>query len=81
MFDAFAIRDGKKCAIQVTTSPYRQIRNPVAVSAFLKFFCLGFYVCTVHPDMEHYYLSQYPAEEVPNMVMMTPEKVSKLRHV
>lgn len=51
MFDGFALKDGQRCAIQITTSPYRQIRNRVAVSAFLKFFGLNLYVCTVNPDL------------------------------
>jgi hypothetical protein len=81
MFDAFAIRDGKKCAIQITTSPCRQIRNRAAVSAFLRFFGLTFYVCTVNPDMQRYYLSNYGADEVPNMVMMIAKRVSELKSV
>ena len=79
MFDAFAIRDGKKCAFQITTSPYRQIRNRAAVSAFLKFFDLTLYVCTVNPDLERYYLSQYEPDKVPHMVMMTAKRVKQLK--
>lgn len=79
MFDAFAIKDRKKCAIQITTSPYRQIRNRASVSAFLKFFGLTLYVCTVNPDMKRYYLSKYEAEDVPHTVMMTAKRVTELK--
>lgn len=81
MFDAFAIRDRKKCAIQITTSPNRQIRNRASVSAFLKFFGLTLYVCTVNPDMKRYYLSEYEAKDVPHTVIMTAKRVAELRHV
>ena len=81
MFDAFAFRDGKKCAIQITTSPFRQIRNHAAVSAFLKFFGLTLYMCTVNPDMKHYYLSKYDAADVPHTIMMTAGRVRRLRPI
>ena len=81
MFDAFAIKDHKKCAIQITTSPFRQIRNRASVSAFLKFFGLTLYVCTVNPDMKRYYLSKYEAEDVPHTVMMTAKRVRELKSV
>lgn len=81
MFDAFAFKEGKRCAIQITTSPSRQIRNRVAVSAFLKFFGMRLYVCTVNPDMKHYYLSKYDAENVPHTVMMTAVRVQRLRSI
>ena len=81
MFDAFAIKDRKKCAIQITTSPFRQIRNRASVSAFLKFFGLTLYVCTVNPDMKRYYLSKYDGEDVPHTVMMTAKRVRELKSV
>jgi hypothetical protein len=81
MFDAFAIKDHKKCAIQITTSPVRQMRNRASVSAFLKFFSLTLYVCTVNPDMKRYYIGEYNAEDVPHTVMMTAKRVSELKSI
>jgi hypothetical protein len=81
MFDAFAVKDGRRCAIQITTSPVRQIRNRAAVSAFLKFFDLTLYVLTVKPDLARYYLSKYDARSVPNTVMMTLRRTRMLRPV
>jgi hypothetical protein len=79
MFDALAFKDQKPCAIQITTSPFRQIRNRAALSTFLKFFQLTFCVVSVKPDVSGYYLSEYDADHVPHTVIMTPRRVEQLK--
>ena len=81
MFDAFASREGKRCAIEVTISPHRQIRNRAAVSAFLRFFDLTLYVCTINPDLKRYYLSEYSASDVPQTVIMTTKRVKRMKTI
>jgi len=81
MFDAFAFKGNKRCAFQITTSPFRQIRNRTATSAFLKFFDLQFYICVVRPNLKQYYLGRYEADQIPLTIIMTPKRIAQLKSV
>jgi hypothetical protein len=81
VFDAFAFKAGRPCAVQITTSPFKQNRKPAEIAAFLKFFGLNLYVCTVKPDLAKYYLSRFDADHVPRTVSMTFDRLNRMKRI
>ncbi len=81
VFDALAYKGGRPCAIQITTSPSRQIRNHAAVSAFLQFLGMNLYVCVVRPNLEEYHLSMYSPSEIPSAVVTNLKRMRELKRV
>ncbi|MGD0176518.1 MAG: hypothetical protein ABSC50_06810 [Candidatus Bathyarchaeia archaeon] len=81
VFDALAYKGGKPCAIQITTSPSRQIRNNAMVSAFLQFLGMQLYVCQVRPNLEEYHLSKYSSTEIPSAVVITMARMRELKRI
>jgi hypothetical protein len=81
VFDALAYKAGKPCAIQITTSPSRQIRNHAILSAFLEFLGMKLYVCTVRPNLEEYDLRKFDPREIPSAVVMNLKRIRELKQV
>lgn len=81
VFDALAYKGGKPCAIQITTSPSRQIRNHAMVSAFLEFLGMTLYVCMIRPNLQEYHLSKYGPSEIPSAVVINLRRMRELKRV
>ncbi|MGA8903517.1 MAG: hypothetical protein WB661_00740 [Candidatus Bathyarchaeia archaeon] len=81
VFDALAYKGGKPCAIQITTSPSRQIRNHAMVSAFLEFLGMTLYVCMIRPNLQEYHLSKYSPSEIPSAVVINLRRMRELKRI
>jgi len=81
VFDVLAYKGGKPCAVQITTSPSRQIRNRTMVSAFLQFLEMKLYVCQIRPNLREYRLSKYSPSEIPSAVVVNLKRMRELKRV
>ena len=70
-FQALAIRDNKRCIIEVSTKPFKLFtaKRKEYLRALLNFFDAGFFLCFIKPDLSRYHLMELESSKIRSVTL------------
>lgn len=78
-FDVLCEKDGVKCGVNVTLYPLCCIRRKEALTKFLNFFNMRFFICFVKPNLKSYVLLEVDRDNIPCAVYLSKKRLTKLK--
>jgi len=70
-FQALAVRDNKRCIIEVSTKPFKLFtaKRREYLRALLNFFDAGFFLCFIKPDLSRYHLMELESSKIRSVTL------------
>jgi len=77
--DFFGEKNGTKCAIEVTTTPYRHFMNYRGTRKLTQFFGLRYFICFIKPNLEEYILLEF--KRSPSSFLLSEKHIPLIRKI